>query len=53
MGLWLRRRVALIVETDGWNEASEAELAGPPVLGTKQATPTSHSCGTCPPTHPV
>lgn len=24
----------------GWNEASEAELAGPPALSAKQATPT-------------
>lgn len=36
-------------ERDGWNEASEAELAGPPALGTRQATPTSWLH--CPPAH--
>lgn len=44
-GRWLRKREALIIGTeigDSWNEASEAELAGPPALGARQATPTAH-----------
>lgn len=36
-------------QRDGWNEVSEAELAGSPALGAKQATPTSHSYSACPP----
>ena len=36
-------------QRDGWNEVSEAELAGSPALGARQATPTSHSYSSGPP----
>lgn len=40
-------------QSDGWNEASEAELDGPPALRARQATPTSCSCSARPPTCPA